>query len=153
MMERLTEESARAERYGDPLSMILIDIDHFKSINDEFGHGTGDRVLIDTTYILKNGIRETDTCARWGGEEFLICLPHTRIDDAVKVAEKLRQSVAENTITCEGADVRITISAGVARYKQGYGVDDFISAADDSLYEAKRLGRNRVAKADGTQPP
>ena len=144
MMTKLSNELKRSERYDHPVSTILLDIDHFKKVNDTYGHGVGDRVLIALAKILNSGIRETDSAARWGGEEFLICLPHTSPEDAEKVAEKLRRTIAENWIINEEEQIGITISAGVAEYKRQSSMDDLIRAADDALYEAKEQGRNRV---------
>ncbi|MCF7927452.1 MAG: GGDEF domain-containing protein [Spirochaetales bacterium] len=148
MMERLSFELKRASRYDELFSVILMDIDHFKNVNDNHGHGKGDEVLVMTAKTLVDGIRSEDMCARWGGEEFLVCLPHTALDDAEKVAEKLRLSVASNSLPSgKGDSIHITISAGLAEYVKGFLLDDLIRTADDSLYEAKRLGRNRVCKA------
>lgn len=148
MMSRLSNELKRSARYEYPVSTTLIDIDHFKQINDTYGHGVGDRVLIALAKILNNGIRETDSAARWGGEEFLICLPHTSCEDAEKVAEKLRRTVAESWVINDKEQIAITISAGVAEHQRKSSMDDLIRAADDALYEAKDKGRNKVCSGD-----
>ena len=144
IMSRLSNELKRSARYEYPVSTILIDIDHFKQINDTYGHGVGDRVLIALAKILNNGIRETDSAARWGGEEFLICLPYTSCEDAEKVAEKLRRTIAESCVINDEEQIAITISAGVAEHQRESSMDDLIRAADEALYEAKEKGRNRV---------
>jgi len=148
MMSRLSNELKRSARYKYPVSTILIDIDHFKRVNDTYGHGVGDRVLIALAKILNNGIRDTDSAARWGGEEFLICLPHTFCKDAEKVAEKLRLSVAESCVINDEEQIAITISAGVAEHQRESSMDDLIRSADDALYKAKEKGRNRVCSGE-----
>jgi diguanylate cyclase (GGDEF)-like protein len=148
MMARLSNELKRSVRYEYPVSVILIDIDHFKKVNDTYGHGVGDQVLVALAQLLNNGIRDTDSAARWGGEEFLICLPHTSCGDAKKVAEKLRSTVEENWIIQKENRIGITISAGVAQYERTSSMDDLICLADNALYQAKEAGRNRVASAE-----
>jgi len=144
MMDILDNEVKRANRYQHSFSIILIDIDHFKKVNDTYGHEVGDKVLVELARVLSDVLRDTDTESRWGGEEFLICLPHIEIDDAVNVAEKIRLAVADNGVVCRQQEIRITISAGVAQYQYGAPVDDLIRAADVALYTAKEQGRNLV---------
>ncbi len=146
MMDILDNEVKRANRYQHPFSVILIDIDHFKKVNDTYGHEVGDKVLVELAQVFSDVLRDTDTESRWGGEEFLICLPHTEIDDAVNVAEKLRLAIANDRIVCRQHEICITISAGVAQYEYGTPVDELIRAADTALYTAKEQGRNRVCK-------
>ena len=147
MLDLLSEEVKRANRYDHPVSTILIDIDHFKKVNDTYGHGVGDKVLVEVARTLGGGLRDTDTVARWGGEEFLISLPHTGIEDAVKVADKLRLAVSGDSVVEGEERIHITISAGVAEYEVGTTVENLISLADRALYEAKEQGRNRVCRA------
>lgn len=147
MMDLLSNEVKRANRYDQTFSLLLLDIDHFKQVNDTYGHEVGDEVLISLARILSTGLRETDTPARWGGEEFLICLPHTPIEDAVRVAEKLRGAVAGSYVLCGEEEVRVTISAGAAQFETGTPVDHLIRAADEALYAAKDEGRNCVRTA------
>jgi diguanylate cyclase (GGDEF)-like protein len=144
---RIGEELERAARYGSGLSIIMIDLDHFKRVNDEFGHLLGDEVLRGVSQIFHQGLRKPDVCCRYGGEEFAIILPETSGQNAVRVAEKLRNLVAEHDFP--GVPRRITISAGVADFPRcGTTRDDIVRAADDSLYLAKQAGRNCVASPD-----
>lgn len=140
----LTYEMDRFARTATPFSLIMLDIDHFKSINDTFGHNAGDVVLADIAYIFRDCIRKTDTFARWGGEEFLILLPDTRIDGAQILAEKLRS-------TCEQYNFEITqqvtISIGVVEYEASMTETKLLSRVDQALYFAKDRGRNRVEAA------
>lgn len=142
---RLEEEFANATRYGSPLSVLIIDIDHFKHINDEFGHHVGDQALIAVSGALKGKLRETDRLGRYGGEEFVVILPHTSALDAVSTAEKLRSAIAELQIAGMGSK-RVTISIGVAAYPDipTNSVEDIVRHADQALYEAKETGRNKV---------
>jgi diguanylate cyclase (GGDEF)-like protein/PAS domain S-box-containing protein len=127
------------QRYGMPCSVIMVDMDKFKEVNDIYGHQVGDVVLQELATILKKRARNTDIVGRWGGEEFLIILPNSKKSDAVIVAESLRVAVESFVFTCVGQK---TISLGVAAYEQS--VDEMIKRADDALYLAKEGGRNRV---------
>lgn len=138
-------EVSRYERYKRPFSIILLDIDKFKSINDTYGHNAGDAVLIDLARILKSSVRKIDIPGRWGGEEFLIFCPETDLDGTRVVAENLRQKIESHTFEI---DRKVTSSFGVAEYKEGEVTKDFIRRADDALYLAKQNGRNRVELAD-----
>lgn len=146
-MSRFTSEKGRAERHGTPLSIIIADIDHFKSVNDTFGHNAGDRVLRSVANAISSSIRVEDTCGRWGGEEFLLLLPDTNLDAAATVAEKLRQAVSELVIPWEGESIAITMSMGVGQFRPGMTLDECIQPADHALYRAKTGGRNRVELA------
>ena len=134
-------EVARAHRYGVPTSMILFDVDHFKKINDRFGHQIGDAVLVTLTRRVAHRLRDTDCIARWGGEEFAVLTPCTPISGAENLAEKIRNIVAEEAFDVVG---RVTISLGVAQLLPEESATRWIARADESLYEAKRSGRNRV---------
>jgi two-component system cell cycle response regulator len=131
------------------IAVILLDIDHFKSINDRFGHATGDRALRLIAETLRTDLRGFDTIARYGGEEFVIVMPGTTLGDAMTIAERLRRTVEALHFKCDNAlDVCLTVSAGVATSEcSGGGMDDLLNAADRALYEAKRDGRNRVTAA------
>ncbi len=148
--ERLEEELRRAKRYGHDMSCIMLDIDHFKKVNDTYGHLTGDMVLTTLALLLKTGFRETDVVARYGGEEILILLPETDAEQALSVAEKIRAMVEEQEMTDdEGRTIRITVSLGVAgisleRLESLSDPDELIKCADEALYRAKEGGRNRV---------
>lgn len=134
-------ELGRACRYGHPLSLILIDLDRFKAVNDTHGHQMGDQVLQDVSAILRHGIRSADTVGRWGGEEFLIICPETDLDGAMAVAEKLRATVAA---AAWPPTTPITSSFGIAQFNTGDSMKDLVARADAALYRAKTFGRNRV---------
>ncbi|NCC41599.1 MAG: response regulator, partial [Gammaproteobacteria bacterium] len=131
---RAEVEIGRSQRYGEPLSLILFDIDHFKSINDRFGHLVGDRVLIEIARRVRLDLRGVDMLARWGGEEFTILLPNCCLADAVKLAEKLRALMADTPFAEAGA---VTSSFGVADWAQGDDLDRWVKRADEALYAAK----------------
>ena len=134
-------EFKNKKRYEKPLSLILIDIDYFKKINDTCGHLCGDEILKEFSNLLKNSIRETDFIGRWGGEEFLIILQDTDINGAIKLAEKLRKLIFEYTFPFVGHK---TASFGVSTYHAGDDEKNIIKRADNALYEAKKAGRNLV---------
>ena len=145
--ERLDSEWSRALRYEKPLSLIMVDVDLFKQVNDNFGHLCGDEVLREIAHLLKRHTRETDIVARYGGEEFVIILPETHYKDAYVVGEKLRQSVDEAVFTggTNNQKIRLTISLGVANYPStAFSKSDLIYQADQALYQAKAQ-RNTLA--------
>jgi diguanylate cyclase (GGDEF)-like protein len=137
--KRLAEECARACRYKTPLSLILFDIDHFKQVNDTYGHSIGDEVLKEYTKLLCNALRESDEIFRIGGEEFVVIAPHTNKEEAALLAEKLRKKVEEHKEV-----VPITASFGVTQYKECEDENTFFIRVDKALYKAKESGRNRV---------
>jgi diguanylate cyclase (GGDEF)-like protein len=137
--ERLHADGERAHRHARPLSLVLIDIDHFKAVNDAHGHLTGDAVLVEVARRLRAAARAGDTLARIGGEEFAWILPESRRDDAGAVAERARRAVAAAPFPAVG---RLTISAGVAELGRGMAPTDLVQAADAALYAAKRAGRD-----------
>lgn len=139
--ELLSFEIKKADRYRLPLSLIMLDIDHFKDINDTYGHDVGDEVLIRFCNAISVNIRETDVFARWGGEEFMIMLPNTPLDGAKALAENLRKDI--ESIRFEKAG-RVTASFGVAEYRPDSSARELLKLVDDSLYAAKRGGRNMV---------
>jgi len=140
----ITTERARAARSGHPLSLILLDVDHFKAINDTHGHLVGDQVLIEMALLLQESLRQTDYLIRWGGEEFAILTPELDHAQASRLAERLRQKIAGHTFT---ENLSLTISAGVAELKDKDILARWLSRADKALYAAKRAGRNRVVTA------
>ncbi len=149
MQVQLELEVARSLRYGTPLSFVLIDFDHFKTINDTFGHLCGDRVLTEIASRIKGVIRDADIAARFGGEEFALILPMTDLSGAQDVAERARRCVEEAPVEFETEKVSLTISGGIALLGEGKkDVDSLIGAADRALYAAKRAGRNCVITAE-----
>jgi len=139
----LEQEIARSRRYGKKFSVILVDIDYFKKVNDTLGHQAGDEVLVEISNVLKTNTRETDLVGRWGGEEFLIILPETNLDFAVKAAEKLRKAIMRIIIN----DInQISASFGVADLKNDDTMRKLVFRADNALYNAKSDGRNCVRK-------
>lgn len=135
-----------ATRHDHDLCIVLLDIDNFKRINDAQGHACGDEYLMAMANILKQSIRDHDVLARWGGEEFILLLPETNLQEAVELAERLRVAIAGLRLTCDGAEISATASIGVAQRENHHrNMDVLISLADDQLYRAKDLGRNRVS--------
>lgn len=155
--QRLEQEVAKARRYGQPTSLVLIDIDFFKRVNDTYGHQTGDIVLKNTAKIVTETARTTDVVARYGGEEIGIILTHTGVAGAQEFAERLRLKVSHfvHRDPEEKAEFRCTISVGVAQVEQGVGMTDLIKRADAALYHSKGSGRNRVTiyQDDILMPP
>ncbi len=139
--EVMKKELERAVRYRHPLSMIMFDIDHFKKVNDTYGHSTGDYVLRTLTQIVKETLREADYLVRWGGEEFLIIAPETELERADVLAERIRKAVEAYQFNFGGA---ITVSLGVTRFHRDDTEDSFVKRADDAMYAAKQKGRNCV---------
>ncbi len=145
VINTLQTEVHRATRYHTPLSISMIDIDHFKAINDTFGHTIGDQVLRQLATLLREKSRETDMVGRYGGEEFLIILPNTRLNEAIEQAARLCKLVREAEFDV-GQKSHLTISIGVAEYRIGEETwQKFLSRADMALYEAKNKGRDRWA--------
>jgi diguanylate cyclase (GGDEF)-like protein len=140
--ELLSYEIERNQRYQADLSLIMCDIDHFKQINDSFGHDAGDRALKIFTEKIRKNIREVDIFARWGGEEFMILMPNVKITDANSIAEKLRKVIETTNIKVIDS---LTASFGVTNFGNGDTMESFIKRADEALYQAKNKGRNAVA--------
>ncbi len=145
--ERVVQEFARWRRFGEPFTMLLWDIDHFKQINDRFGHRAGDKALRIVARILREGIREVDFVGRYGGEEFLMLLPETDGDGAFKLAEKLRRAVENCGFNSRGKPVPITISCGLSCVREGDTPKSLFERVDQALYRAKAQGRNRCVQA------
>ena len=143
--ETLVAEMGRAERYRQPLSLLIFDIDHFKAINDTHGHLVGDEVLIELIRRVRAHLRAVDVLARWGGEEFVLLLPHCGSAEALRVAEKLRALVADPPFPLAG---QVTASFGLAQWRPHEHLDTWLKRADDALYAAKAAGRNRVRPAE-----
>lgn len=150
--ETAAKEFSLAMRHKFPVSIMILDIDHFKQVNDTHGHLIGDQVLIALTQCVYEMIRQTDIFGRYGGEEFILFMPHTALDDAVMLSERMRQAIADNKFqsNTDSAKVNITVSVGVASATpETKTLEDLILNADLALYRAKELGRNRVAVYDG----
>ena len=140
---------AAARRYGRQVSLIICDVDHFKSVNDTYGHPVGDKVLKGVSRILRAEARDTDVVARYGGEEFAVILPETDTEGAKVIANRIREKIAANTVQTELGPLNVTISLGVSTFPaHGDEKQDVIDRADQALYGAKHGGRNRVVCAD-----
>jgi diguanylate cyclase (GGDEF)-like protein len=145
----LEKELARAERFGEPLALVLTDIDDFKDINDRWGHPTGDEVLKAFAETLEASVREIDLAGRWGGEEFALLLPGTDLNGGHDLAERVRRKlVRRKFIAPDGERIRVTASFGVAAFPEAPTQDQLVAASDGALYQAKRSGKNRVAVAE-----
>ena len=144
-MTRGAEEFTRSKRYGTPTTMITLDIDHFKKINDTYGHPVGDEVLKALVAICKDTVRTTDIFARMGGEEFTAILPETDLEDGIKTAERLRVAVEESRVAVDDGTIQYTVSLGVSQlHNDDVSMEDLMRRADSALYLAKDSGRNRV---------
>jgi diguanylate cyclase (GGDEF)-like protein len=145
-LEKAEAELSRSQRYESELSILMIDVDHFKRINDTYGHKSGDVVLQKIASIFQSTLRDVDIVGRMGGEEFAVLLPETRIDEALDVAERLRVEIAEASIQVDYASIiRFTVSIGITtKVSRNEQLDDLLLFADTALYEAKNTGRNRV---------
>lgn len=148
MDEAIEREFSRADRHNTPLCVAMLDIDHFKKLNDTLGHATGDQALTHLAKVLKEVLRPTDVLARYGGEEFVIILPATVQAEAVKVITRVQRELTKNFFMHNNERVLITFSAGVAQRNLGESADDLIPRADVALYQAKHSGRNRVIGAE-----
>ncbi len=144
--DALKKEFLSSKRYNHSLSCLILDLDHFKEINDKYGHLAGDATLKEVGSILAKALREVDTISRFGGEEFVVLLPFTPKKDAALVAERIRKSISETNVKYEKQEIKVTTSIGVASIEdiQGGEMDALIQYADDALYQAKHNGRNRV---------
>jgi diguanylate cyclase (GGDEF)-like protein len=136
-----------AVRHHRPLSLLMIDIDHFKTINDRYGHAVGDQVLIDVAGALSHAARRGDVLARWGGEEFILLLPETGSDEACQLAERLRRMFQDIVVKHEARQLQLTASLGVVSLDRQGSLMELVDVADKALYAAKAAGRNRVARA------
>ncbi len=148
MLERLKSEANRSQRDGKSFSVLMLDLDHFKRINDSHGHDAGDLVIIAVAQTLENNLRSFDFCARWGGEEFLILLTSTTMETAVAVSEKLRAAVAVHEMSYEGERIPISFSGGLAVHQVNGNINDTLKEADRALYAAKAAGRNQILTAN-----
>lgn len=144
MRERMRYEMKRSARNQQPLSFVIADLDHFKEINDRYGHDTGDIVLVQISQLLRTSVREQDSLARWGGEEFLFLLPETNASQAQQLAEKIRATIEATTLRHDQTTIETTMSFGIAEMSDLDDPQSAIAAADNRLYLAKTQGRNRV---------
>jgi diguanylate cyclase (GGDEF)-like protein len=145
LMDTLAGEVARSRRHNRPFTLLIMDIDHFKTYNDTYGHLAGDEALRRTGFLLKESIRTSDYAARYGGEEFILILPETGAEDGVEMAERIRNQIAEKEMGSDGSPLKVTVSVGVASFpRDGDDPHSLMKRADAALYEAKRRGRNRV---------
>ena len=142
----LENEISNCKTTGNPLSLIIFDLDHFKHLNDNFGHDAGDFVLKELAELIRaNGVRELDIFARYGGEEFVILLPKTNIKNSFEIAERLRTLIEKHQFVYEGKEMPVTASIGLADYRKGVKTGtDLFKRADESVYQAKKGGRNQV---------
>jgi len=148
--EAVLPEIALAHRRRDPLSLLMFDLDHFKRVNDTYGHGAGDAVLAGTAQTVRMHLRASDSLVRWGGEEFLVMTPATRLEGAMGLAEKLRAAVEAVDFPDVG---HVTMSLGVSEYAIGEGLDEWVERTDQALYRAKAEGRNRAIAAPAPEGP
>lgn len=144
MIALVEKQLSRHRRNPDDLALMLMDLDHFKQINDQYGHAAGDRVLGAVSRVLQDSMREQDYIGRWGGEEFLAVLPQTDIEQAARSAERLRSAVEALVIESDGARISVTLSIGITQYRSEEALSTAIARADNALYAGKAAGRNRV---------
>ena len=146
---KLEEEAAkwldRAERYGLPLSLVVIDVDNMKEINDTHGHIVGDTALFDVAQVMRAQLRKDDVCVRWGGDEFVLLLPYTGVTDAKKLMERVQTAISGHAFK---TTTRLTCSFGIASMQAGQNLDTLMEQADQSMYEAKKMGKNRIRTSD-----
>lgn len=147
LLQRLDEAYQARRQFGREVSLLLLDVDHFKRCNDTFGHPFGDRVLQSVAECLQASARGIDVVCRYGGEEFAIILPETEIDDAFEVGERMREAIATTSLSYQGRHVFVTASIGVASAEDQATRENLIQAADEALYSAKQAGRNCVKLA------
>lgn len=148
ILERLDEELSRAEREGKSITLAMIDIDHFKRVNDTYGHKAGDIVLSEVCHRIRDVIRRVfDTLGRYGGEEFLVIIPGTNELNGISICERIRRCVEEREIEISGDKINVTVSVGVVTSSTGKTAEELIRLADEALYRAKVNGRNRVEVA------
>jgi diguanylate cyclase (GGDEF)-like protein len=146
----LQAEMDRSKRSGIPTSLVMVDIDHFKSVNDTYGHETGNLTLKYLAEILRNEVRTTDIVCRYGGEEFAMIFPETHLNLAVKVADRIREQIANRPVAIDDGEIKLTVSMGASVYMKFSVLDlnDFVASVDKYLYEAKQSGRNCICHID-----
>lgn len=147
MVELMQDEQLRQQRSGSTMSLVLLDLDHFKRVNDDYGHKAGDTVLRAFADSVRLGLRSSDVLARWGGEEFLLLLPATGSTEALQCVERMREGLARVSLADIAPDLTLTFSAGLVAFEAGQPIDAVIERADQALYRAKQAGRNRTVTA------
>ena len=143
-LEEMKRVIETARRYREPLSIMMLDVDNFKRINDEYGHDVGDMILKQLAEVIRKNTRSSDIAARFGGEEFIVALPKTDERGALMVAERIRQEFKKSKVQVDGKEIGTTVSIGIASFEEGYDLDRLIKEADEALYEAKRTGKDKV---------
>ena len=146
----LQAEMDRSKRSGIPTSLVMVDLDHFKAVNDTYGHEVGNVALQHLSEILKGEVRTTDIVCRYGGEEFAIVFPETHLNLAVKVADRIREQIQKSPVRIDDSEINLTASMGASVYMKTsvLDIDDFIDSVDKYLYEAKQSGRNCICHID-----
>jgi two-component system cell cycle response regulator len=144
LFHRISIEIERSIRLDVPLAGLMIDIDHFKDVNDNHGHQCGDLVIREIGARLQGDLRKYDYAGRYGGEEFFVVLSNSTEQQAMSISERFRRHMEEATVTCSGESIRVTVSTGVARYRAGESQESWIERADRAMYQAKQAGRNRI---------
>ncbi|PIQ96552.1 MAG: GGDEF domain-containing protein [Nitrospinae bacterium CG11_big_fil_rev_8_21_14_0_20_56_8] len=147
----LKNELARSRRYNAPLSIAMLDVDHFKKVNDTYGHQKGDEILMELAHIMTRICRSNDVAARYGGEEFLLILPETPLPGAIHIVDRVREEMASTPFKSQGTEFHVTVSAGVGQYDPKImtgGAEDLIKVCDHALYQAKEGGRNQTVKGN-----
>jgi diguanylate cyclase (GGDEF)-like protein len=147
IMEKMERELSRSERHRREFSVMLVDLDNFKRLNEKYGYNDGDDVLVEVARVLMSCVRNEDVCARWGGEEFLFLLTETNLDGASTLARKILDSISMTEFKANRPGIRITASIGLCEYVAGESLYDCVSRADQALKEAKQGGKNRYVVA------
>lgn len=147
IMEKIEREFSRSQRHMRTFSVMLVDLDNFKQVNETYGYNDGDDVLVEVARVLMGCVRNEDVCARWGGEEFLFLLTETAIDGAMTLARKVLESISMTEFKANRPGIRITTSIGLCEYLTGQSIYDCIARADQALRQAKRGGKNRFVVA------
>ena len=147
IMEKMERELSRSERHQRTFSVMLVDLDNFKQLNEKYGFNDGDDVLVEVARVLMGCIRNEDVCARWGGEEFLILLTETSIDGALILARKILDSISMTEFKANRPGIRITTSIGMCEYRAGQSISESVFRADQALRQAKKAGKNRYEVA------
>lgn len=143
IMEKIDREATRSQRHQHPFTILLINVDHFKQVNDTYGYNSGDDVLVEISRVLRGCVRNEDICARWGGEEFLLLLPETSAEASLSVANKVLESVSMTEFKANKPGIRITVSIGISEHIPSQFAQETISKANQALILAKQAGRNR----------